>query len=357
MKEVVWKPKILVIEDDPDQSALLQRFIGSMGHEIRAAFDGATGREFVETWRPDLVLIDKNLPDCDGLELLSEINANPEHWETAFIVMTADTRKEVITEVMSLGAVDFFRKPFEPMELLLKLDVQLKYKRAQLEAEAARRQLEHDNQILSRYFSSDLIEKILSGAISAEIGGSIVTATILVLDVRGSTGLAERMKPGDFARFLSDLFADFADLIYGQGGTIINFTGDGFVVGFGVPNKVGEDAQRAARAAVAIRDHLAVYNEKRAAETPVRVGMGISSGEMFAGNIGSVHRLEYTVLGDPVNLASRLQSLTKLANVDIFVDGATRDLLGEGAVVRQVRMDTVRGKLESVRIYSLESLL
>ena len=354
--EVVFKPRVLVIEDDPDQSALLQKFIGSMGHEIRVAFDGKTGREIVESWKPDLVLLDKNLPDCDGLELLSEINSNPEYWDIAFIVMTADARREVIMEVMSLGAVDFFRKPFEPMELILKLDTQFKYKRAQLEADAARSQLEHDNMLLSRYFSADLIEKILSGAISAEIGGSTVAATILVLDLRGSTGIAERMSPADFAQFLSDLFEDFADIIYGHGGTIINFTGDGFVVGFGVPKSTGKDVMSAARTAIDIRRSLREYNQSRSDETDVRVGIGIASGEMFAGNVGSKHRLDYTVLGDPVNLASRLQSLTKLMESDIFIDGRTKDLLGDHALVKQVELDAVRGKLKSVRIFYLEDL-
>lgn len=356
MEAAQWKPRVLVIEDDPDQSTLLQKFIGSMGHEVRAAFDGKSGREVVESWKPDLVLLDKNLPDCDGLELLEEINSNPDYWDIAFIVMTADARREVIMEVMSLGAVDFFRKPFEPMELILKLDTQFKYKRARLEAEAATRRLEHDNMILSRYFSADLIEKILSGAISAEVGGSTVSATILVLDLRGSTSIAEQMAPADFAHFLSDLFENFADIIYGHGGTIINFTGDGFVVGFGVPKSTGSDVLNAARTAIGIRESLMKYNESHGSRRAVRIGIGIASGEMFAGHVGSKHRLDYTVLGDPVNLASRLQSLTKLKDLDVFIDGKTRDLLGDQAVIQPVSLDTVRGKLESVRIFYLQGL-
>lgn len=353
-----WKPRVLVVEDDIDQRELYSGLIRSLGYEVRTEENSARGLETTLVWRPDLVLLDRNLPDGDGLSILEEVNSEPDNWDIAFIVVTADDNPEMAVEVMSLGAVDYLKKPFRPMELLLKLDIQFKYKRARLEAEEARNRLEVENALLSRYFSADLIEKILSGAISTEVGGHLTQATVLVLDVRGSTSIAEKMPAGLFAEFLSDLFAGFADIIYRHYGTIINFTGDGFVVGFGVPKAVGDHALNAARTAIDIRSYLEEYNKTRPAslDAPVDVGVGIATGELFAGNVGSVHRLDYTVLGDPVNLAARLQGLTKGTYADVFVDGPTHDLLAEKGIFKRVRLDHVRGKEEEVRIFYLVGL-
>jgi len=113
-------------------------------------------------------------------------------------------------------------------------------------------------------------------------------------------------------------------------------------------------------AALAIRQHLYNYNEyalPEYLETPISIGIGISTGKVFAGNFGSVHKVEYAVLGDPVNLASCLESLTKLARTDILIDGPTRDAIQKHYKLQQYKFEKIRGKLRQVRVYGIADKL
>lgn len=179
--------------------------------------------------------------------------------------------------------------------------------------------------------------------------------TILFFDIRNSTGIAESLSPKNFANFLSEIFTDIMDLIYGSGGSVNKMLGDGIMATYGAPMSSGNDAMNAVRTAELIMEYLDTYNDVRPnyITKPISAGIGIATGIVFTGLIGSVHREEYAVLGDSVNIASRLESLTKKVDCKILVDENTYMEVQEEFNFKKRYNGQVRGRKESIKMYSL----
>lgn len=347
------KVKILVIEDSVTIAMVQTMLLEKSGYDAKHAETGAEGVQLCEDWKPDVLVLDIMLPDTDGITILKKINTWEPDLRPDTIVLSGHDNPEVTFESLRQGAVDFIRKPFHHEEYLLRISAVVQLRHYRKSNEALQSQLEGDLRKLSRYFSKDLIHAILDGTISVDPGGETMTATFFMFDLRNSTAMAEQMGPTKFFQFLSEFFADISDLIYNSNGAINKFTGDGFLVTFGLRNYSDASTLDALSCAMKIRTHIAMYNQVRPAEIkePIGFGIGITTGEVFAGNIGNVHKLEYTILGDPVNLSARLEAMTKNAKVDILIDEKTRQIGGDRLKVKKLQTSTVRGKSEEVTIY------
>jgi PAS domain S-box-containing protein len=181
------------------------------------------------------------------------------------------------------------------------------------------------------------------------------TVTILFFDIRNSTGIAEGLEPELFAEFLNDILKDIMDLIYGCGGQVNKMLGDGLMAVFGAPQPTGRDALNAVEAAREIQNYLAMFNDVRPdyLAAPVAAGVGIATGTVFAGIIGSVRRREYTVLGDAVNIASRLEGLTHHSSESVLMDEATWQAVKDAIPCRRVFKGKVRGRETDMFVYGL----
>jgi class 3 adenylate cyclase len=211
-----------------------------------------------------------------------------------------------------------------------------------------------DSGLLQQYVSEELIEFIrLTGTNPLENRHQQVS--ILFFDIRNSTGIAEQLAPKVFAQFLNDILTDIMDLVCGARGSVNKILGDGLLAVFGAPVSSGDDAFNAVKVGLEIQNYLQTYNDVRPEylAAPIEAGVGIATGQVFAGIIGSVHRQEYTVLGDPVNVASRLESLTRNCADKILMDESTYRLIkGRIDQVRPYRCH-VRGKSKPIRIYGI----
>jgi adenylate cyclase len=191
---------------------------------------------------------------------------------------------------------------------------------------------EQERQILRRtfdaYVSPDLMEGILENAGQLHLGGTLKPATVLFLDIRGFTAWTRSMPPQQLVQELNAFLAEMVSVIFEKGGAVNKFLGDAILAVFGAPIEHDDDAARAVLAAIEMHEKLAALNERRrqAGQPDIRLGIGITTGAVVAGNVGSRQRLEYTVIGNPVNLASRLQGLS-LDN-QILLDRATADQVG-----------------------------
>ena len=211
--------------------------------------------------------------------------------------------------------------------------------------------------LFGRYVSKEVAEQVLRNG--GDLGGENVSATALFADIRDFTGLAERLPPQVVVDILNRYYTRMVDVIVAEGGLVNKFGGDSLLAIFGVPIRQSDHALRAVRAAWHMTRALADFNSEQAALDlpPLMIGIGISSGDMVAGNIGGQQRIEYTVIGDPVNLASRLQSLTKEWRKTVLLSEHTQLLLDQETVeVSPCEEVAVRGKQQSTLVYELRGL-
>lgn len=177
---------------------------------------------------------------------------------------------------------------------------------------------------LERFLSPALVQQVARGELDLKKGGSVVRATVLFSDIRGFTSLSERQSAEEVVRMLNEYFEEMVDVVFEHQGVLDKFIGDAVMALWGVPVAGEDDAERAVRAALEMQRRTAEFNRRREEEgkKPIFVGIGVNTGECVVGNMGSSRRLEYTVIGDAVNLASRLCDLAGPSEVIVSEDTA-----------------------------------
>lgn len=344
--------RILIVEDDETQVQMLRHFIAMWGYEIEAAMTGEDAINALSTYQPDLVLLDLYLPGIPGLDVLKRIRENSKLQNIPVFVLSADDSEEIKIVSMSSGASEFLSKPIVMADLVMKIQTALELLESRRTIEELNRKLEKEKKRLLRYFSEDLVEKILNEEIPAELGGDIVPASVMFFDIRGSTPMAEKMGPKNYATFISNLFADIMDIIFANRGSVNELLGDGILATFGCPVPTDDDAFNAIRTAVDIRTYVQNFNSM--VVDKIGYGIGIATGRIFAGNIGSIRRMKYAVMGDPVNAAARIQDMTKELNAPILFDHHSYQPVRDRVRAHSHGYFKLRGKEEMVEILSLD---
>jgi len=205
-----------------------------------------------------------------------------------------------------------------------------------------------------RYFAPNIAAEIASSERLLAPGGERRMLTVLFSDIRGFTTLSETMSPESVAQLLSDYFSEMVDIIFEHGGTLDKFIGDAIMALWGAPVAHADDPARALAAAVKMQEAVAAMNARQGANgrPPLAIGIAINYGDVFAGNIGSPRRLEYTVLGDAVNIASRLCAQADAG--DILVGDAFREVVGQAASFVAAPEMALRGRTAPVAVYRVK---
>lgn len=212
--------------------------------------------------------------------------------------------------------------------------------------------------LFSQYVSPDYVSRLADDYQNVRLGGERIPVTLLFSDIRGFTSLSERLDPETVIELLNEYLDEMAEVVFRHGGTLDKFIGDAVMAFWNAPVRVADHPVRAVEAALDMLDELEALNDRWASDdAPARlaIGIGINTGEAIVGNIGSLNRkLDYTAIGDTVNLASRLEGLTKAYGSSIIVSEGTRQELPEGTYdLRPIDEVKVKGKEESVQIYEL----
>ena len=203
-----------------------------------------------------------------------------------------------------------------------------------------------------KFIPADLVRSLLRQGVEAKPGGSIQELTVMFIDVAGFTGLSERM--GDRVVPLLSGYLDLAsEVIVANGGTIDKFIGDAVMAFWGAPTPQADHALRCCRAALACRDAIDSAGLTDDQGQPLQIRIGINSGRMLVGNIGSELRLNYTVIGDAVNVASRLEGANKQYGTQILIGAETKRLIGDAFVTREIDSIAVYGRTEGLAVYEL----
>lgn len=207
-----------------------------------------------------------------------------------------------------------------------------------------------------RYVSPDLVDRFIADPSSLDLGGQLVRVTLLMSDLRGFTRLSEALPPQTMVRLLNDYLGAMTEVIRAHRGTIIEFIGDAILVVFGAPLKADDDPVRAVRCAVAMELRLRKLNAANAAQglPELSMGIGLHTGDVVAGNIGSNQQAKYGVVGEAVNLTARIESLT--LGTQLIISDALRQIVGEVVVLGAHRVVRVKGITRALSIWNVRGV-
>ncbi len=206
-----------------------------------------------------------------------------------------------------------------------------------------------------RYVPPSVSEMIAQDPQSLELGGEMKVLSVVFSDLIGFSAYAEQYPPNEMVTILSDYFSEMTDQVFAFQGTLKEYVGDELMAIFGAPVEQPDHAERACRAALAMQERLKSLREEWAemGRPPLKARVGINSGPMLVGNLGSPHRFSYGVLGDQVNLASRLEGLSGVYGTEILIGENTARAVGGAFQLREVDWVQVKGREQAVRIYEL----
>lgn len=216
------------------------------------------------------------------------------------------------------------------------------------------RQEEVIRELFGRYVTREVAEHAIQ--FGAAPGGELIEASVIFADIRGFTTLTEASDPNTLIEMLNRYFRLAASVVVGHGGMVNKYGGDSILAVFGTPlNPANDHAERAFTAALDLPGALARFNEDQRArgEPRIEIGIGIATGPILAGNVGSEDRLEYTVIGDAVNLASRLQTMTRELDATILIADSTARVVADHRTLEEIGQLAVRGKHVPVTVYTV----
>ena len=211
--------------------------------------------------------------------------------------------------------------------------------------------------MFSKYLSPDIAEHILANRESISFGGEVRRLSVMFADIRGFTAFSENFPPGDIVRFLNSYLTRMVDIIFQYHGTLDKFLGDGVLAIYGAPLFDDDHAFNAVKSGLDMIRHIEEYNKQRVrwGETPMYIGLGINTGDAIIGNIGSRQRTEYTVIGDTVNTASRLEGLAQ--ENQLLVAASTFEEIRDRVIYEHKGKFEVKNKKEPVDVYLIKGLI
>ena len=337
---------------------------------------------------PDLILLDRNMPQITGDECIRILKADS-LWNTIPVLfLTAQVSvQNLVQGLVHLAADDYLPKPFAADELIARVQVLLRMKKAEDQSRELNRQLQHalDEQVIAyqelkttklklaeteaanrltrlfeKFVPKGFLERIAPEGLESLRFGTAESdeATILFSDIRSFTDLSEPLSPQELMDFLNDYLKMMNMSIMVNHGFVDKFIGDAVMAIFDRTEQSSNDARNALNAGMGMLQVLGTMNQKRKrqGQIPISIGIGIHTGPVVFGTLGFEERMDSTVLGDAVNLASRLESLTKYYGASLLFSDQTFEALGdekENLLIRKIDTVMVKGRKQPVTIYEL----
>jgi class 3 adenylate cyclase len=301
--------RILVVDDTPANIQTVAAILKGQGYQLSVATNGKQALEVLEKIQPDLILLDVMMPALDGFETCRRIKSTPAWRNIPIIFLTAKTETADIVKGFEVGAVDYVGKPFNAHELLARVNTHLTIDQLRLSLANAH---ELVRRAFGRYVSEEVAESLLRTPEALELGGEERDATILMSDLRGFTAMAERLPPREVIEVLNLYLETMVEVIARYEGTIDEIIGDAILVIFGAPLVCDDHAAKAVACGVAMQLAMIDVNERLKTKDRVHLemGIGIHTGRVVVGNIGSLRRTKYAAVGSNVNMAGRVESFT-----------------------------------------------
>lgn len=353
--KILSRPTVLVADDDWLNRDLLKVYLANAGFRVEAFVNGEEAwNAVVAGLKPDIVLSDMQMPKMDGLGLCQRLKQHPTTQFVPVVIVTGLDDDEDRLRAINAGADDFVTKPFNSLVLLTRVRSLLRIKFLYDELESRNKLL---RQVLNRYVDEEVANIILTNPEKyLKLGGETRYVTVLFADVRGFTKFTESNTPTKVVETLNKVYNQFIDVVFGHKGTFDKFLGDGLITFFGAPVSQEDDTLRALKTALEMQRRFAMLEEEinKGLKAPLRgVGIGIHAGEAIVGNIGSERAMDYTVIGDTVNTARRLQE--EAGPGEIYISEAVYKQVPQAkALLLAPKM--LHGKTEPFTTYALMGL-
>jgi len=334
---------LLVVDDNKVNRLLLSRTLEQQGHTVETAENGKQGLNMLSTKNYDLVLLDIEMPEMDGFQVLAQMTSHAQWSDIPVIVASSLEGLENVVKCIEMGAEDFLTKPVNATLLRARLNACLEKKRLR----------DQRKELIRRFATSEVADDLEISGFS--LGGKLMDASIMFSDIRAFTTMAESQTPEETIEMLNAYYTLMFDAISSHGGVVNQMIGDGLMSVFGAPLTQADHCERAVYAALEMLELMDGFNLDRVAQgkLPIRIGIGIASGQVIAGYTGTTHRATYTCVGDTVNLAARLETHTKVVGKPILIEANTRAALGPALKVESHGLAQLKGKTIEVEIFSV----
>jgi class 3 adenylate cyclase len=339
------RPLVLVVDDEPANIALLRKLLTHHGYDVIEAANGKAALAAVSEHDPDLLCLDVMMPDMDGIEVCQHLRERAEHAGLPILLLTALNRPEDKARGLLAGANDFLSKPFDDVELAARVHSLMRTRSLQNRL----------TELLGRYVSDSIAAEVLRNPFSDSLGGDKRHVTTLFADIRGYTSLARQHAPEQALDLLNQYLTVATDAIEAEGGTVADLLGDGVFAFFGAPVMHSDDPVRAVRAGLALQDAVLALDIPSMPGVRLQTGIGITTGQVIAGNIGSRRRMHYAVVGESVNTAARLQGSAGPGQV--LIDEATHEVVGDKALAQDLGTLRLAGHGDWLHVWNVISLI
>ncbi|HMO45979.1 MAG TPA: adenylate/guanylate cyclase domain-containing protein [Rubrivivax sp.] len=335
--------RLLVADDNKVNRLLLSRSLEQLGHRVAMAENGRIALEMLRRESFDLLLLDMEMPEMTGFELLEQLAADLRLSGLPVIVTSSLEGVAEIARCIELGAEDYLHKPVNPVLLRARIGSSLEKKRLR-DQQAA---------LVRRFATSEVADDLQRSGFA--LGGRRIAGTVMFCDIRGFTSITEAQSPEETIELLNTFYTLMFDAITGHGGVVNQMVGDGLMAVFGAPLPLADACGSAVRAAREMIELIALLNVEREAAGRARldIGVGIATGEMIAGYTGTKERATYTCVGDTVNLAARLEAYTKEAGRPILIDGDTAAGLHGTQALEPLGGVQLKGKALPVPVFAV----
>jgi class 3 adenylate cyclase len=349
---------ILLVDDDPTNLQVLRGALDGRGFKLLVARSGEDALKVARSARPELILLDIMMPPgINGYETCRRLKQDPETQESAVIFLSSLEETESKVKGLGLGAVDYITKPFQIEEVTARVDTHLTIHRLKESLARKNRELEKANQFIrkafGRYLSEDVVQQLLDSPEGLELGGEEREVTILISDLRAFTALAARLEPKQVIAFLNAYLENMVEVITRYQGTILEIMGDAIIVVFGAPMRFADHAERGVACALAMQLTMPEVNEKLAAEgvPALEMGIGVHTGKVVVGNIGSQQRTKYDAIGHHVNVAGRIESHT--TGGQVMISESTRKAVPSPLEIRREVQIEPKGFSETLTLHDV----
>ena len=331
--------RILMVDDEPINIQVLINYLSGESYAITPANSGMEALKILETYQPDLILLDVMMPKMTGYEVCTRIRENFPANELPILMLTAKNQVEDLVTGLNSGANDYLTKPVSKPELLARIKTHL--------------QLAKINLAYARFVPHQFLQFLdKESIVDVKLGDEIQkNMSILFADIRDFTSISETMNPEDNFKFINAYLSRMEPAIIENNGFIDKYIGDAIMALF------SGGADDAVKAAISMLERLKEYNRTRGREErPIlRIGIGINTGSLMLGTVGGKSRMDSTVISDAVNLASRLENLTKTYGATLLISQETFSQLQapDDYGIRTIDKVKVRGKSNLITIYEV----